>query len=172
MWREGVVQREGRRETVRSDCFFFKTSQSNSSGFCFFFSLLARLPVDGKPQTSTLGPLDCAIDELQRKIEDLRTAASGVPNLVLLQLQLQGALSVQVNRGPLEYARVFLDSANNKAYDSSKIQVPSAEEERLLWEGGKGGFVMQCTCPTRIFDLPLRPSHFTDAARCVSHLHC
>ena len=47
--------------------------------------------------------------------------ASAHPNKVLMQLQLQGIVSLQVNSGPMEFANVFL--AHPETYDVNRLDV-------------------------------------------------
>ncbi|KAG8137577.1 hypothetical protein E2320_004817 [Naja naja] len=42
--------------------------------------------------------------------------------MIKLQLKLQGSVSVQVNAGPLAYARAFLDDTSTKRYPDNKVK--------------------------------------------------
>lgn len=56
-----------------------------------------------------LSPIEVAIDSIQRKVNDLSALVKATPlNIKLVQLQLQGCVSVSVNEGPGEIANVFL----------------------------------------------------------------
>ncbi|XP_050528941.1 dedicator of cytokinesis protein 9 isoform X2 [Daktulosphaira vitifoliae] len=56
------------------------------------------------------GPIQVAIDEMKQRIYELRQVVSTQPTDVKkLQLRLQGSVCVQVNAGPLAYARAFLE---------------------------------------------------------------
>uniref|UniRef100_A0A4W4HCU0 Dedicator of cytokinesis 9b n=1 Tax=Electrophorus electricus TaxID=8005 RepID=A0A4W4HCU0_ELEEL len=70
-----------------------------------------------------LSPIEVAIDEMSSKVSELRAlcAAPGV-DMIRLQLKLQGSISVQVNVGPLAYARAFLDDAPAKKYPDNKVK--------------------------------------------------
>nr|XP_055068830.1 dedicator of cytokinesis protein 9 isoform X6 [Misgurnus anguillicaudatus] len=70
-----------------------------------------------------LSPIEVAIDEMSGKVAELRAlcAASEV-DMIRLQLKLQGSVSVQVNAGPLTYARTFLDDACAKKYPDNKVK--------------------------------------------------
>ncbi|XP_048834399.1 dedicator of cytokinesis protein 9-like isoform X18 [Brienomyrus brachyistius] len=74
-------------------------------------------------QHMDLSPIEVAIDEMSAKVQELRQlcAASEV-DMIRLQLKLQGSVSVQVNAGPLAYARAFLDDANSKKYPDTKVK--------------------------------------------------
>ncbi|KAF5890555.1 dedicator of cytokinesis protein 9-like isoform X5, partial [Clarias magur] len=70
-----------------------------------------------------LSPIEVAIDEMSVKVTELRAlcAATDV-DMIRLQLKLQGSISVQVNAGPLAYARAFLDDACAKKYPDNKVK--------------------------------------------------
>uniref|UniRef100_W5L9A2 Dedicator of cytokinesis 9b n=1 Tax=Astyanax mexicanus TaxID=7994 RepID=W5L9A2_ASTMX len=70
-----------------------------------------------------LSPIEVAIDEMSSKVAELKAlcAASEV-DMIRLQLKLQGSISVQVNAGPLAYARAFLDDACAKKYPDNKVK--------------------------------------------------
>ena len=54
-----------------------------------------------------LSPIEVAIEDVQKKIEELE-AAMRPPDPKMLQLVLQGCIGTTVNQGPLEMANVFL----------------------------------------------------------------
>ncbi|XP_046338287.2 dedicator of cytokinesis protein 9-like isoform X11 [Haliotis rufescens] len=57
-----------------------------------------------------LKPIEVAIDQMQCKVAEMKEVLnSPAPDLVKLQLKLQGSVNAQVNAGPLAYAEVFLD---------------------------------------------------------------
>ena len=59
---------------------------------------------------------------MERKVETVRRAATAdEPDMIFLQMQLQGTLSLQVNAGPLEYAKTFC--ASKSSYDPAKVKV-------------------------------------------------
>lgn len=67
-----------------------------------------------------LWPLDVAIEEIAKKVKDLEAVVDAKPpDMVMLQMQVQGIVSMQVNAGPMEYASVFLGHAEK--YDVAKI---------------------------------------------------
>uniref|UniRef100_A0A4W4EVY2 Dedicator of cytokinesis 11 n=1 Tax=Electrophorus electricus TaxID=8005 RepID=A0A4W4EVY2_ELEEL len=66
-----------------------------------------------------LKPIDVAIDEMRERSAELHKLCSNQEvDMIQLQLKLQGCVSVQVNAGPLAYARAFLDES--KSGQSSK----------------------------------------------------
>uniref|UniRef100_A0A672SK38 Dedicator of cytokinesis protein 11-like n=1 Tax=Sinocyclocheilus grahami TaxID=75366 RepID=A0A672SK38_SINGR len=66
-----------------------------------------------------LKPIDVAIDEMkERSAELVKLCSNQEVNMITLQLKLQGCVSVQVNAGPMAYARAFLDES--KSGQSSK----------------------------------------------------
>ncbi|KAH0624511.1 hypothetical protein JD844_032060 [Phrynosoma platyrhinos] len=71
-----------------------------------------------------LNPIEVAIDEMSKKVAELRQLCSSVEvDMIKLQLKLQGSVSVQVNAGPLAYARAFLDDTNTKRYPDNKVKL-------------------------------------------------
>ncbi|XP_030641604.1 dedicator of cytokinesis protein 9 [Chanos chanos] len=70
-----------------------------------------------------LNPIEVAIDEMSKKVAELRQLCSTSDvDMIRLQLKLQGSISVQVNAGPLAYARAFLDDASTKKYPDNKVK--------------------------------------------------
>ncbi|XP_053540067.1 dedicator of cytokinesis protein 9 isoform X7 [Ictalurus punctatus] len=70
-----------------------------------------------------LSPIEVAIDEMSAKVTELRAlCAAAEVDMIHLQLKLQGSISVQVNAGPLAYARAFLDNACAKKYPDNKVK--------------------------------------------------
>ncbi|XP_066562839.1 dedicator of cytokinesis protein 9 isoform X1 [Amia ocellicauda] len=70
-----------------------------------------------------LNPIEVAIDEMSKKVVELRQLCSASEvDMIKLQLKLQGSVSVQVNAGPLAYARAFLDDSSSKRYPDNKIK--------------------------------------------------
>ncbi|XP_040192086.1 dedicator of cytokinesis protein 9 isoform X18 [Rana temporaria] len=81
-----------------------------------------RIPVMYQHHTD-LNPIEVAIDEMSKKVAELRqVCSSSEVDMIKLQLKLQGSVSVQVNAGPLAYARAFLDDTNTKRYADNKIK--------------------------------------------------
>uniref|UniRef100_A0A4W5P569 Dedicator of cytokinesis 9 n=1 Tax=Hucho hucho TaxID=62062 RepID=A0A4W5P569_9TELE len=70
-----------------------------------------------------LNPIEVAIDEMSKRLAELRQlVATSEVDMIRLQLKLQGSISVQVNAGPLAYARAFLDDASTKKYPDNKVK--------------------------------------------------
>ncbi|XP_062373625.1 dedicator of cytokinesis protein 9-like isoform X2 [Sardina pilchardus] len=70
-----------------------------------------------------LSPIEVAIDEMSGKVGELRALCSASDvDMIRLQLKLQGSISVQVNAGPLAYARAFLDDGCQKKYPDNKVK--------------------------------------------------
>eukprot|EP00062_Callorhinchus_milii_P020350 gi/632975902/ref/XP_007904488.1/ PREDICTED: dedicator of cytokinesis protein 9 [Callorhinchus milii] len=81
-----------------------------------------RIPVMYQ-QHIDLNPIEVAIDEMSNKVAELRhLCASSDVDMIRLQLKLQGSVIVQVNAGPLAYARAFLDDANVKRFADNKVK--------------------------------------------------
>nr|XP_015218956.1 PREDICTED: dedicator of cytokinesis protein 9 isoform X8 [Lepisosteus oculatus] len=81
-----------------------------------------RIAVMYQHQTD-LNPIEVAIDEMSKKVAELRQLCSASEvDMIRLQLKLQGSVSVQVNAGPLAYARAFLDDASSKRYPDNKVK--------------------------------------------------
>ncbi|XP_032412886.1 dedicator of cytokinesis protein 9-like isoform X5 [Xiphophorus hellerii] len=72
---------------------------------------------------SDLSPIEVSIDEMSAKVGELRLLCSASEvDMIRLQLKLQGSISVQVNAGPLAYARAFLDDSSAKRYPDNKVK--------------------------------------------------
>uniref|UniRef100_A0A8C4I6X9 Dedicator of cytokinesis 9 n=1 Tax=Dicentrarchus labrax TaxID=13489 RepID=A0A8C4I6X9_DICLA len=70
-----------------------------------------------------LSPIEVAIDEMSKKVAEIKQlCSSSEVDMIRLQLKLQGSISVQVNAGPLAYARAFLDDASAKKYPDNKVK--------------------------------------------------
>ncbi|KAA0716136.1 Dedicator of cytokinesis protein 9 [Triplophysa tibetana] len=70
-----------------------------------------------------LNPIEVAIDEMSKKVLEIRQLCScSDVDMIQLQLKLQGSISVQVNAGPLAYARAFLDDSSTKKYPDNKVK--------------------------------------------------
>ncbi|XP_061482553.1 dedicator of cytokinesis protein 9 isoform X1 [Rhineura floridana] len=82
-----------------------------------------RIPIMYQHHTD-LNPIEVAIDEMSKKVAELRQLCSSAEvDMIKLQLKLQGSVSVQVNAGPLAYARAFLDDTNTKRYPDNKVKL-------------------------------------------------
>uniref|UniRef100_UPI00358F78FB dedicator of cytokinesis protein 9 isoform X3 n=1 Tax=Myxine glutinosa TaxID=7769 RepID=UPI00358F78FB len=81
-----------------------------------------RIPVLYQ-QHVDLSPVEVSIEEMRQKVLELREllSAPGV-DMIKLQLNLQGSVSVQVNAGPLAYARAFMDEKNAKKFPDNKVK--------------------------------------------------
>ncbi|XP_059143598.1 dedicator of cytokinesis protein 9-like isoform X5 [Physella acuta] len=76
---------------------------------------------EGGRKEIILTPIEVAIDEMRTKVADLREAInSPVPDMIRLQLKLQGGVSTQVNAGPLAYAEAFLNPEKIAQYPVDK----------------------------------------------------
>nr|XP_049583399.1 dedicator of cytokinesis protein 9 isoform X9 [Syngnathus scovelli] len=81
-----------------------------------------RIPVMYQ-QHKDLSPIEVAIDEMNKKVAELNQLCSANEvDMIRLQLKLQGSISVQVNAGPLAYARAFLDDASAKKYPDNNVK--------------------------------------------------
>ncbi|XP_078067365.1 LOW QUALITY PROTEIN: dedicator of cytokinesis protein 11-like [Mustelus asterias] len=70
-----------------------------------------------------LKPIDVAIDEMNDRTSELRKlCTSNGLDMIQLQLKLQGCVSVQVNAGPLAYARAFLDDNKSSKLPTKKVK--------------------------------------------------
>ncbi|XP_010771881.1 dedicator of cytokinesis protein 9-like [Notothenia coriiceps] len=70
-----------------------------------------------------LSPIEVAIDEMSKKVGEIKQLCSSIDvDMIRLQLKLQGSISVQVNAGPLAYARAFLDEACAKKNPDNKVK--------------------------------------------------
>lgn len=70
-----------------------------------------------------LKPVDVAIDEMKARTAELtKLCSSQEVDMIQLQLKLQGCVSVQVNAGPMAYARAFLDDSKSNQSGSKKVK--------------------------------------------------
>ncbi|XP_038615031.1 dedicator of cytokinesis protein 9 isoform X17 [Tachyglossus aculeatus] len=108
--RQGGVEEQCKRRTILTAIH------------CFPY-VKKRIPVMYQHHTD-LNPIEVAIDEMSKKVAELRQLCSTAEvDMIKLQLKLQGSVSVQVNAGPLAYARAFLDDANTKRYPDNKVKL-------------------------------------------------
>ena len=71
-----------------------------------------------------LKPIEVALDEMTSKCNELEELISADPvDLKKLQLRLQGSVNVQVNAGPLAYARAFLSDGKVATHPSSTVDM-------------------------------------------------
>ncbi|KAM9766712.1 dedicator of cytokinesis protein 9-like isoform 1-T1 [Menidia menidia] len=107
--KQGGVEEQCKRRTVLT------------TTHCFPY-VKKRIAVMYQHQTD-LSPIEVAIDEMSAKVAELRLLCSAAEvDMIRLQLKLQGSISVQVNAGPLAYARAFLDDSSAKKYPDNKVK--------------------------------------------------
>ncbi|CAK6965515.1 dedicator of cytokinesis protein 9 isoform X2 [Scomber scombrus] len=107
--KQGGVEEQCKRRTVLT------------TTHCFPY-VKKRIAVMYQHQTD-LSPIEVAIDEMSAKVAELRLVCSASEvDMIRLQLKLQGSISVQVNAGPLAYARAFLDDSCAKKYPDNKVK--------------------------------------------------
>ncbi|XP_072231929.1 dedicator of cytokinesis protein 11 isoform X2 [Leuresthes tenuis] len=81
-----------------------------------------RVEVVGEKQVE-LKPVDVAIDEMKARTAELTKLCSNQEvDMIQLQLKLQGCVSVQVNAGPMAYARAFLDDSKSNQSGNKKVK--------------------------------------------------
>uniref|UniRef100_A0A7N8YD32 Dedicator of cytokinesis 11 n=1 Tax=Mastacembelus armatus TaxID=205130 RepID=A0A7N8YD32_9TELE len=81
-----------------------------------------RVEVVGEKQVE-LKPVDVAIDEMKERTAELtKLCSSQEVDMIQLQLKLQGCVSVQVNAGPMAYARAFLDDSKSNQSGNRKVK--------------------------------------------------
>uniref|UniRef100_A0A665VWU8 Dedicator of cytokinesis 11 n=1 Tax=Echeneis naucrates TaxID=173247 RepID=A0A665VWU8_ECHNA len=81
-----------------------------------------RVEVVGEKQVE-LKPVDVAIDEMKARTAELtKLCSSQEVDMIQLQLKLQGCVSVQVNAGPMAYARAFLDDSKSNQSGNKKVK--------------------------------------------------
>ncbi|XP_029462556.1 dedicator of cytokinesis protein 11 isoform X7 [Rhinatrema bivittatum] len=106
--KHGSVEEQCKRKTI--------LTTSNS-----FPYVKKRIPVIYEYQID-LKPIDVATNEIKDKTAELQKLCSPADvDMIQLQLKLQGCVSVQVNAGPLAYARAFLDDSQSNKYPSKKV---------------------------------------------------
>ncbi|KAH0505080.1 Dedicator of cytokinesis protein 11 [Microtus ochrogaster] len=80
-----------------------------------------RIPIHCEQQVN-LKPIDVATDEIKDRTAELHKLCSSADvDMIQLQLKLQGCVSVQVNAGPLAYARAFLNESQATKYPPKKV---------------------------------------------------
>ncbi|XP_043347472.1 dedicator of cytokinesis protein 11 isoform X2 [Dermochelys coriacea] len=106
--KHGSVEEQCKRRTI--------LTTSNS-----FPYVKKRIPVNNEQQVN-LKPIDVATDEIKDKTAELqKLCSSNEVDMIQLQLKLQGCVSVQVNAGPLAYARAFLNDNQSSKYPPKKV---------------------------------------------------
>uniref|UniRef100_A0A672JQW8 Dedicator of cytokinesis 9 n=1 Tax=Salarias fasciatus TaxID=181472 RepID=A0A672JQW8_SALFA len=107
--KQGGVEEQCKRRTILT------------TTHCFPY-VKKRIPVMYQHHTD-LSPIEVAIDEMSKKVAEIKQlCSSSEVDMIRLQLKLQGSISVQVNAGPLAYARAFLDDASAKKYPDNKVK--------------------------------------------------
>uniref|UniRef100_A0AAR2KUS0 Dedicator of cytokinesis 9 n=1 Tax=Pygocentrus nattereri TaxID=42514 RepID=A0AAR2KUS0_PYGNA len=107
--KQGGIEEQCKRRTILTTTHFFPYVKK-------------RIAVMYQHHTD-LNPIEVAIDEMSKKVAELRQlCASSEVDMIKLQLKLQGSISVQVNAGPLAYARAFLDDTTSKRYPDNKVK--------------------------------------------------
>uniref|UniRef100_UPI00398E9FEC dedicator of cytokinesis protein 9-like isoform X3 n=1 Tax=Pristiophorus japonicus TaxID=55135 RepID=UPI00398E9FEC len=107
--KQGGVEQQCKRRTILTTMH------------CFPY-VKKRIPVMYQ-QHVDLNPIEVAIDEMSNKVAELQILCSSSDvDMIKLQLKLQGSVIVQVNAGPLAYARAFLEEANVKKYPDNKVK--------------------------------------------------
>lgn len=104
---------EGKAHGSLKDQFKRKTILTTERAFPY---LKTRIPVIERQQI-VLTPVEVAIEDLQKKIDELKLATSQDPlDSKILQMVLQGCVGTTVNQGPLEMALTFLQSKTGDIY--------------------------------------------------------
>lgn len=71
-----------------------------------------------------LTPIEVSIEAIADRCEKLRNVVEAEPiNLKNLQLLLQGSVRASVNKGPLEFAQIFLNAENGKKHNADKVKL-------------------------------------------------
>ncbi|XP_045326933.1 dedicator of cytokinesis protein 11 isoform X5 [Leopardus geoffroyi] len=106
--KQGCIEEQCKRRTI--------LTTSNS-----FPYVKKRIPINYEQQIH-LKPIDVATDEIKDKTAELKKLCSSADvDMIQLQLKLQGCVSVQVNAGPLAYARAFLNDSQASKYPPKKV---------------------------------------------------
>uniref|UniRef100_A0A8I3WEU7 Dedicator of cytokinesis 11 n=1 Tax=Callithrix jacchus TaxID=9483 RepID=A0A8I3WEU7_CALJA len=106
--KQGCIEEQCKRRTI--------LTTSNS-----FPYVKKRIPITCEQQIN-LKPIDVATDEIKDKTAELQKLCSSADvDMIQLQLKLQGCVSVQVNAGPLAYARAFLNDSQASKYPPKKV---------------------------------------------------
>ncbi|KAI4554829.1 hypothetical protein MJG53_020128 [Ovis ammon polii x Ovis aries] len=106
--KQGCIEEQCKRRTI--------LTTSNS-----FPYVKKRIAINYEQQIH-LKPIDVATDEIKDKTAELQKLCSSADvDMIQLQLKLQGCVSVQVNAGPLAYARAFLNDSQASKYPPKKV---------------------------------------------------
>ncbi|XP_032886817.1 dedicator of cytokinesis protein 11-like [Amblyraja radiata] len=108
--KQGGVEEQFKRRTILT------TSHS--------FPYVKKRIAVGREQQIDLKPIDVALDEMKDRTAELQKLCdSNSLDMIQLQLKLQGCVSVQVNAGPLAYARAFLDGGKSAKLPAKKVKL-------------------------------------------------
>jgi len=81
-----------------------------------------------------LSPIEGAVIDMKAKVAELTDVVyQRDPDVKKLQLKLQGAVSVQVNAGPLAYAEAFLSSRSVQKYKHDKVGALKEHFRSVCW---------------------------------------
>uniref|UniRef100_A0A3P8W7M7 Dedicator of cytokinesis 11 n=1 Tax=Cynoglossus semilaevis TaxID=244447 RepID=A0A3P8W7M7_CYNSE len=107
--KHGGVEEQCKRRTVLTTAYAFPYVKK-------------RVEVVGEKQVE-LKPVDVAIDEMKaRTVELTKLCSNQEVDMIQLQLKLQGCVSVQVNAGPMAYARAFLDDSKSNQPGNRRVK--------------------------------------------------
>lgn len=110
----------GKARGLVSEQFKRRTMLRVEDQLCFPYVKKRLLVVERKREI--LEPIDVAIQEMSKKINEIRLVVYARPlDMVMLQMQLQGSISMQVNAGPMELASEFLDEKNHYVKDRVEV---------------------------------------------------
>lgn len=108
--KQGGVEEQCKRRTILT------TSHS--------FPYVKKRIAVAREQQVDLKPIDVALDEMKDRTAELQKLCdSNSLDMIQLQLKLQGCVSVQVNAGPLAYARAFLDGGKSAKLPAKKVKL-------------------------------------------------
>jgi len=120
---------EGKAHGTLRDQYKRKTILTTERAFPY---LKTRIPVIDKTQI-VLTPVEVAIEDLQKKIDELKLATNQEPiDPKMLQMVLQGCVGTTVNQGPLEMALTFLQPRDNEVFNEhhNKLRICFKEFSR------------------------------------------
>ncbi|XP_062372385.1 dedicator of cytokinesis protein 11 [Sardina pilchardus] len=107
--KHGGVEEQCKRRTVLTTAQWFPYVKKR-------VCVLGEKHVELKPQ-------DVAIDEMRERSAELeKICAAPAVDMIQLQLKLQGCVSVQVNAGPMAYARAFLQDSSKASKKAKELK--------------------------------------------------
>ena len=143
------------RGSVEAQCKR-KTIVTLEEGLSFPY-LKKRLRVVAQREL-VMEPIDVAIEEMEAKVSSLINVVRS-QDMVMLQMQVQGIVSMQVNAGPTEFASVFLSKtkASQPPEKVAALQMLFAEmlhlvdealhiNDRLISDDQQEYVAASCTC--------------------------